>query len=147
MNLALEAGKNAREGVTPPGVAETAPTPKIGIPAAAGNGIPETVRVFVGHGIVGAPGSMGRQRYQLTLDGEPLDKPVRSPLYDGARLLLTAGYHPDTVIETASEDAPDKWLMRGVIGRLAEWTVSESDRSGLRRHKWAPYPGREEDEL
>lgn len=64
----------------------------------------------------------------------------RQPAYDGARKLIAAGYDPDaqiTIISPSGTAWPPQRL-----GALAKWTVSERDRGGLQRRKWAPFvPG------
>lgn len=59
----------------------------------------------------------------------------RSPIYDGARWLLDNGHAEAT--DTLSTYRDGVRCMSGIVGRLADWTVAESDRVGLRLVPWA----------
>lgn len=63
----------------------------------------------------------------------------RQPTYAGARALLAEGMAPDTLLQVRHTGSP-YIAMSGKLADLARWSVSESDRSGLRRVEWQPYP-------
>ena len=83
-------------------------------------------------------------RFDAYVDGDHVVL-SRQPAYAGARALIAKGHDPDTLVVVAGEDRNGKpsapWPPQR-LGELAKWTIEESDRQGLRRRKWAPFPGR-----
>jgi integrase-like protein len=65
------------------------------------------------------------QLFVAVLDGRLICR-SRQPLFDGARVLLEAGYlHPDTVVEIWPAGASG-WAMRARLGKVAGLTVVET---------------------
>ena len=83
-------------------------------------------------------------RFDASVAGEHIVL-SRQPAYAGARALIATGRDPDTLVVVASHDRNGKpnapWPPQR-LGELAKWTIEELDRQGLRRRKWAPFPGR-----
>ncbi|GAB4240892.1 MAG: hypothetical protein Kow0032_28820 [Methyloligellaceae bacterium] len=62
------------------------------------------------------------------------------PRLDAARALLALGYPPDAMMTTRHEGKDyDSWKP-APIGALAEWTIEETDRDGLRRRRYREHP-------
>ena len=80
----------------------------------------------------------GPGRYVAMLDGEVIGKASRQPFLDASRVLLAMGYPPETEL-TARHASSAIIALRGVVGELARWSVTESDSSGLQRRPWAPF--------
>ena len=57
-----------------------------------------------------------------------------APIYDAARWLLDHGADPSDTVETWRGDMR---CMAGIVGRVAEWTITETDKEGLRMVLWA----------
>jgi hypothetical protein len=76
--------------------------------------------------------------FSATLDGVVIVKASRQPLLDGARALLGLGWSP-TARLTASHAGDTTAQLQSTIGEAAKWTVTESDRGGLRKALWQPY--------
>ena len=74
-------------------------------------------------------------------DGSRLLRATRQTTYDGARALLAQGVSPDAVITTRHRGSAIVGS-RMIVGEAAKWTVTESDREGLRRIPWRPLPTR-----
>jgi hypothetical protein len=64
----------------------------------------------------------------------------RQPWYDGARELLRRGYPGDALlsIRHAGEDCDSSVPLE--IDYLAQWSISDSKRGGLKRIRWQPMP-------
>lgn len=77
-------------------------------------------------------------RFDVWLDVE-LILTSRQPCYDAARELLRRGYPGDTLL-TVRDASKDDHFVPLEIGYLAQWSVSESDRGGLKRIRWQPMP-------
>ena len=79
------------------------------------------------------------ERFDAYLDGK-LILTSRQPWYDGARELLRRGYPGDTLltIRHAGKDCDNSVPLE--IGYLAQWSISDSDRGGLKRIRWQPMP-------
>ena len=90
------------------------------------------VRIVL-HPAEGKPG-----RYRALWDGKHLVT-SREPLYSSARVLLAEGLDPETVLEAQHAGSPIV-AMRSTIGEAARWTVSETDKGGLRKRLWQPFP-------
>jgi hypothetical protein len=60
--------------------------------------------------------------------------------YDGARELLRRGYSGDKLLTLRHAGEDDDRFVPLEIGYLAEWSVSDSDRGGLKRIRWQPMP-------
>jgi hypothetical protein len=88
------------------------------------------------HNVVFTPAGPGK--YRAPLGSMAITKPTRQPFYDAARALIELGYAPETVI-VARHAGSDTVAMRGTIGELAQWTIKERDRGGLRKERWQPY--------
>ena len=78
-------------------------------------------------------------RFDACLNGE-LILTSRQPWYDAARELIRRGYPGDTVITIRHADQDDDRVVPLEIGDLAQWSISDSDRSGLKRIRWRPLP-------
>ena len=78
-------------------------------------------------------------RFEAYLDGE-LILTSRQPWYDGARELLRRGYPGDTLltIRHAGKDCDNSVPLE--IGYLAQWSISDFARGGLKRIRWQPMP-------
>ena len=85
----------------------------------------------------------GRQfhldRFDGYLDGE-LILTSRQPWHDGARELLRRGYPGDTLLTVrhAGGDCDNSVPLE--ISYLAQWSISDSARGGLKRIRWQPMP-------
>ena len=79
-------------------------------------------------------------RFDAMLDGECLVT-SRDSVHAAARELLARGFAPETLLEFRHRGV-GYVATRGQVGELARWTVTESDKSGLRRVLWQPFPGR-----
>ena len=86
-------------------------------------------------------------RFDVLLDDQPILGPTRSPLYATARELLKRGFEPDRLMTIRLTGRDYDSFEPRPIGELAKWTVQESDRGGLQRREWVPFPvGVAEDE-
>lgn len=66
----------------------------------------------------------------------------RQPIYDGARALLKLGHDPEELLRVRREGRDSDVIDPAPIGGLAKWTVSETDKGGMRLRLWEPYCGR-----
>ena len=82
--------------------------------------------------------------YHPMLGERKLTKATRQPFFDGARALLAMGMDPGLPLAGRHE-----WsaivALRSTIGEAARWAISESDRGGLRKRLWKPFPSRSGD--
>jgi hypothetical protein len=78
-------------------------------------------------------------RFDAYLDGE-LILVSRQPLYDGARELLRRGYRSGTLLTLRHAGKDYDSFAPLEISYLAGWSISESDRGGLKRIRWQPMP-------
>jgi hypothetical protein len=78
-------------------------------------------------------------RFDAYLDGE-LILTSRQPWHDGARELLRRGYPGDTLLTVrhAGRDFDNSVPLE--ISYLAQWSISDSARGGLKRIRWQPMP-------
>jgi hypothetical protein len=78
-------------------------------------------------------------RFDVYVDGE-LILTSRQPWHDGARELLRRGYPGNTLltIRHAGKNCDNSVPLE--IGYLAQWSISDSDRGGLKRIRWEPMP-------
>ncbi len=67
----------------------------------------------------------------------------KRPFHDAARVLVAEGHCGSTPYATRHEGSTHQ-AMREPLGVAAAFTVYESDRTGLKRVKWQPFPGRGE---
>ena len=77
-------------------------------------------------------------RFEAHLDGE-LICVSRQPRLDGARVLLKRGYSPDALMTARAHNRGYDSFVVAPIGELAKWTITERDRTGLRRELWRSY--------
>ena len=82
-------------------------------------------------------------KFEAWLDGELLCT-SRQPRLDGARVLLERvllerGYPTDTLMTTRAHGRDYDSFHPAPLGELAKWTVTERDRTGLRRESWRSY--------
>ena len=75
--------------------------------------------------------------FDAIMDGERIVR-SRQPLYDGARALQARGHDPDEMIEARHEGSAIV-AMRSTIGEAARWSVTESDKGGIRRIPYQPF--------
>jgi hypothetical protein len=85
-----------------------------------------------------------RGQYIVRLEGDHPTGPElirsRTPLYDGARELLTRRYPADALMTVRhAGSAIDSWIPTA-IGDLAKWTIKEPNQGRIQRVKWQPYP-------
>ena len=81
----------------------------------------------------------GLGKYRVMVGSMAITRPTRQSLLDGARALLGLGYPGQSAV-VARHAGFDTVAMRGIImGKLAEWTVKERDRSGIKRERWQPF--------
>lgn len=85
------------------------------------------------------PSSTKPGRYSAHWPGGVLVRSSRQPLLDAARILLDLGEPPETELTTQHAGSAIV-AQRSTVGEAAKWTVSESDRGGLRRARWQPHP-------
>jgi hypothetical protein len=76
-------------------------------------------------------------RFDAFLKGE-LILTSRQPWYDAARELMRRGYRGDTLLTVRHADQDGDRVVPLEIGELAPWSVSDSDRGGLKRIRWQP---------
>jgi hypothetical protein len=81
--------------------------------------------------------SRTRPTYHLNV-GDGFLGVTSAPFHGGARLLLDAGYGPDTPFQTTVADSPMPSL-RGVIGKAAKLTVNDEDVGGLVVRRYRPF--------
>jgi hypothetical protein len=81
--------------------------------------------------------SRTRPTYHLSV-GDQFLGVTSAPFHGGARLLLEAGYSPDTPFQTTVADSTMPSL-RGVIGKAAKLAVVEADKDGLLVRKYQPF--------
>ena len=65
-------------------------------------------------------------------------KPMKVPIFGTARALLVLGFSPGTLLEFRHIGS-DIIAAHGTVGDLAEWTIQESDKGGLRKRLWKPF--------
>ena len=78
-------------------------------------------------------------RFDVCLNGE-LILTSRQPWYDRARELLRRGNPGDTLLTLRDAGSDYDRFVPLQIGYLAQWSVSDSDRGGLKRIRWQPMP-------
>ncbi|HEX6111073.1 MAG TPA: hypothetical protein VFZ10_02120 [Geminicoccaceae bacterium] len=78
-------------------------------------------------------------RFDAYLNGE-LILTSRQPWLDGARELLRRGYPGDTLLTMRHAGKDYDCFVPLEIGYLAKWSISDSDRGGLKRIRWQPMP-------
>jgi hypothetical protein len=78
-------------------------------------------------------------RFDACVNGE-LILTSRQPWYGAARELLRRGHPGDTLLTLRHADEDDDRFVPLEIGRLARWSISDSDRGGLKRVRWQPMP-------
>ena len=78
-------------------------------------------------------------RFEAYLDGN-LVVISRQPRFDGARELLRRGYPSDTLLTIRHIGKDYDSFVPLEIGDLAECSVSDSARGGLKRIRWQPMP-------
>ncbi len=71
--------------------------------------------------------------------GEELICISRQPRLDSARELLRHGHSPDVQMTTRAHNRIYDSFVAAPIGELAKWTITERDRTGLRRERWRSY--------
>jgi hypothetical protein len=76
--------------------------------------------------------------FDAHLNGE-LILTSRQPWYDGARELLRRGYPGETLL-TLRHAGKDDHVVPLEIGYLAHWSISDSNRGGLKRIRWQTMP-------
>ncbi len=77
-------------------------------------------------------------RFEAHLDGE-LICVSRQPRLDSARVLLKRGYPAGMLLTTRAHNRNYDSFVPRPIGELAEETMVEGSRDGLRRRKWEPF--------
>jgi hypothetical protein len=78
-------------------------------------------------------------RFDAYLNGE-LILTSRQPWYDAARELVRRGYPGGTLITIRHAGKDYDCFVPLEIGELAQWSISDSDRGGLKRIRWQPMP-------
>lgn len=81
---------------------------------------------------------LGAGRYSATLCGEIVVS-SRTPFFAAARALIAHGRDPETPV-TARHQGSSFDALASTLGEAAKWSISETDRAGIRRVKWAPNP-------
>ena len=76
--------------------------------------------------------------YEARLDGAVVCR-SRTPFFSAARVLLKAGYAPDTVFTMIHEGA-DTVSLRSTLGSAAKLAVVENSREGPRFSRYQPRP-------
>ena len=89
------------------------------------------------------PSTRSSRRYgdafDVYLDGEFVVTSSQ-PFYDGARVLRSLGYADDTLLTMRHHNKLYDSFKPMAIGWLAQWTMSDSPKTGLARRKWQPMP-------
>lgn len=88
------------------------------------------------------PGGYHLDKFSVFLDAERIIKSTRSPLYAGARALLERGHDPEQLMTIRLGGRAYDSFAPTPIGKLAKWTIAESDQRGLSRREWRPFSGR-----
>jgi hypothetical protein len=78
-------------------------------------------------------------RFDAYLDGE-LILTSRQPWHDGGRELLRRGHPGDTLLTIRHFGKDHDNSVPLEIWYLAQWSISDSDRGGLKRIRWQPLP-------
>lgn len=78
----------------------------------------------------------GIDRYLALVEGEAIIT-SRQPLFAAARILLSRGVDPETII-TMRHEGSATISLRSTVGRAAGWRVEEPDRGGLRYRRYVP---------
>ena len=78
-------------------------------------------------------------RFDAYLNGE-LILTSRQPWYDAARELLRRGYPGDTLLTMRHAGKDHDRVVPLEIGDLAQWSISDSDRGGLKPIRWQRMP-------
>ncbi|MGI9489768.1 MAG: hypothetical protein ACR2RF_28555 [Geminicoccaceae bacterium] len=87
-------------------------------------------------------GNAGRRygdRFDARLDGD-LVVASSQPMYDGARALMNRGFPAETLLTMRHHNRDYDSFKPMTIGWLAQWTLSDSPKTGLSRRKWQPMP-------
>lgn len=78
-------------------------------------------------------------KFVASLDGAFVCQ-SKTPLLDGARELLKRGVSPDALLTMRHSGADHDSFVPQPVAEWAKWAVSETERDGLRRYRWAPRP-------
>jgi len=81
--------------------------------------------------------SLGDGHFRPYVGSRPLGRATSTPFYSAARVLLSEGVSPDTVI-TMQHEGSSIISLRSTIGKAARLTVTEEDRKGLRIKEYRP---------
>ena len=81
---------------------------------------------------------IGNDMFVAHIEGEVVCV-SKQPRLDGARALLKRGYPAETLLTTRAHDRGYDSFVVAPIGELAKWTITERDRTGLRRELWRSY--------
>ena len=81
--------------------------------------------------------SLGDGHFRPYVGSRPLSRATSTPFYSAARVLLSRGVSPDTVI-TMQHEGSSIISLRSTIGKAARFTVTEEDRKGLRIKEYRP---------
>jgi hypothetical protein len=93
-----------------------------------------------GHAVVITAVPLGDSRFEARCDGQLIVARTREPFLDGARALLAAGYHPDTiVIMRHAGSEVDALIAR--IGTAARFYVEEGGHGPVLRSVRKGPPG------
>ena len=76
---------------------------------------------------------VGQGKFRALLGDLSITRPMRQPLFEGARSMLALGYPATTVVQVRHKGTI---AMSGEVGELARWTVDECDRAGLGKVLW-----------
>jgi hypothetical protein len=93
-----------------------------------------------GHAVVITAVSLGDGRFEVCCGGQLIVARTREPLLDGARALLAAGYHPDTIV-VMRHAGSDVDVLTARIGTAARFYVEESGHGPVLRSVRKPPPG------
>ena len=84
------------------------------------------------------PVSPSGRFYEARLDGAVVCR-SRTPFFSAARVLLKAGYAPDTIL-TMIHEGSDTASLRATLGSAAKLAVVENSREGPRFDRYQPRP-------
>jgi len=93
-----------------------------------------------GHAVVITAVSMGDSRFEAWCGSQLIVARTREPLLEGARALLAAGYHPDT-IAVMRHAGSDVDVLTARIGTAARFYIEESGHGPVLRSVRKPPPG------
>jgi hypothetical protein len=89
--------------------------------------------------LIATPDPRMAGRFTARLEGEVIVTMTRQPLVDGARELLARGFDPATPLTMRMQERAYDSFQPMPIGKWAEWTYEEGEKTALQRRPWRPF--------